>query len=134
MITESWLRDSSELVRDLKDLELGEDIRIITKNRLSSSKRASGSGVAIVAKSKIRLTKCTIRRGQTELVCAVGKIQGLARKIVIICAYIPPKFKAKKCRTALDCIHEAISKAKEGFPDPLIILGFDLIGGAWTTQ
>ena len=79
------------MVRDLKDLELGEDIQIITKNRLSSSKRAFGGGVALVAnKSKIKLTERTIRREQTELVCVVGNIQGLACKIVIICAYIPP--------------------------------------------
>ena len=52
LISETWLRDSKETKARLDDLEGGEDIALITKNRLGKR----GGGVAIAYnKSRINL-------------------------------------------------------------------------------
>lgn len=112
---------------DKRDLELGEDICLVHKNWISRRKRAAGGGVLIAYnKSSIKMKERTIRKGQTEVVCAVGRKNGMSRQIVAISVYLPPKLNAAKAKKALMVvINEAIGKAKEELNDPIILVGGD---------
>ena len=126
MISESSLKDGPSLEEDLQDLELGENLTILHKNRKSKGGKTAGGGVAIVFnKDKIRLKEYRIRSAKTELLCAVGKLPGLNRKIFVLSAYIPPQIKARQSKEALDLINRPVSQAKNEFDDPLVIAGGD---------
>ena len=128
LVTESWMRDGSRMEEDAEDLELGENIKLIHRNRLTRKKKKIAGGGVLIAynKSKMSLTERKIRRGMSELVCASGRIEGVKRKIVIMSVYLPPKLNAQKLADALSCVSEAIGKAKEEFNDPIMIIGGDL--------
>ena len=66
-----------------------------------------------------------VKRGRSELLVAFGKIPNVARKIVSIGIYLPPKLKANKRREALGCLKDAIGQVKNDFRDPYIILAGD---------
>ena len=73
IITESWLQDCAQLEQDIKDLELGESIKLICKNRSSkrrpvdryNSKPKRGGGVVIAFKnSQIELSEFKIEKNK----------------------------------------------------------------------
>ena len=60
MITESWLKDSVVLNRDIIDLEYGTNLKIIYRNRPSKAvgARRVGGGISIIYEK----TKCASER------------------------------------------------------------------------
>lgn len=102
VITESWLRDDDQLRSTIVDLNEGEDLHLLTRNRKShNGRRVAGGGVAVAYnRSKINLTKIPVKRGNHEILVATGKIQNLSRKVVIIGIYLPPKIKSEKRKNA----------------------------------
>ena len=74
---------------------------------------------------RIRVTERSFKAGRAEVVAAVGKIRSLARKILIIGIYIPPRTRAKQVTAIMDMLNDEISKAKTELNDPIIILGGD---------
>ena len=76
-------------------------------------------------RSKVSFKQFPIKTGQSEIVAAVGKIQNIQRKIVVITAYISPKTKAKQTHETLGHISDAILKAKTELRDPMVIVGGD---------
>ena len=127
LITESWLRDGKKLSEYKDDLEMGEEIELIHRNRQDrkGKKRVGGGVVIAFNKIRMRLTERRIRRGKTEIVAAQGKIPGLSRKIFVLCAYIPPKTRSAQAEEFMNNIHDAIEQAKQDLNDPLIIVGGD---------
>ena len=126
IITESWLKDGRGLKDDEQDLELGENIKLIHRNRKSRRGRTAGGGVLIAFdQTKVRLKERTIRRGQSEVVCAVGRKTGLSRQILVMSVYLPPKLSIAKSKEALEFVNEAVGRAKEDLNDPIIIIGGD---------
>ena len=135
IVTESWLKDSKELDRDLKDLELGRSIKLIYKNRTKKRKNATryntkpsrGGGVAIVFNcAKTNLKENKIKGNTFELVSAVGKLKNTDRHIYFFAMYVPPKMKAATFTDLTECIINAISDAKSKHKDPVFILGGDM--------
>ena len=121
MITESWMKDGTKFEEDCSDLELGKSLGIIHKNRKSRRGRTAGGGVLIAYnKDKIGMKDLTIRRGQAELVCATGKLQGLSRKIVILTMYLPPKLPVARAKEAIDFASDVVGKVKSDLNDPFI--------------
>ena len=122
VIAESWLKECKNLSDDLDDLNDGENISIIHKSRKSRRGKNAGGGIAILfQKNKIRLSERKIRRGKCELVCATGKLPGVARKIVILGAYLPPNIKANQAHEALAYISDAIGIIKQEMNDLSLI-------------
>ena len=124
IITESWLRDGRDLEDDEQDLELGENIKLIHRNRKTKRGRTAGGGVLIAYDTnRMRLKEKTIRRGQAKIVCATGKKTGLSRQILVFSVYLPPKLSVSKAKETLDFLSEAVGRAKEEMEDPIIIIG-----------
>ena len=129
IITESWLKDGEALEEAKTDLEMGEDISIIHRNRRSKRGRTAGGGVLIAYnKSSMRLKEVPIKRGQAEIVCATGKIVGLSRKVVTMSIYLPPKLSSAKAREAVGYASSAIGRLKDEMEDPLFFIGGDFNG------
>ena len=88
IITESWLASGTELEEDLSELEYGTDLSLIYKNRPvrpSSRRRTAGGGVAIIFnKNRCKFKEKRIRSSKYEIVCAVGRIQGVERRIMVL--------------------------------------------------
>ena len=106
------------------DLELGENISIIHKNRGSR-----GGGVAILFdKSKCRLGEYKITGNPAEVVAAVGKFNGDTRKVLVMSVYLPQKIKAERLQATLEAIELTISRVKSENTDPYIFIGGDFNG------
>ena len=126
IITESWLKYGDALDEAKSDLEMGENISIIHRNRLSKRGRTAGGGVLIAYdRLKMNLKEMTIRRGQSEIVCATGKMRGLSRKIVVMSVYLPPKLSVTKAKESLTFVSDAVGRIKDELSDPIFIIGGD---------
>ena len=124
VITESWLKDNKKLRDAVTDLSEGNDINMITYNRKTKrGNRTAGGGIAIAFnKNMISLKELKIRRGKLEILCAVGKLPNISRKIMILGIYIRPGLNAE----ALECLSEAIANVKTQFRDPYIVVTGDV--------
>ena len=100
---------------------------MITQYRKAkSSGRTAGGGIAIVYITGLMVVQeLKIRRGWSEILCAVGRIPGKARRINLIGIYLPPKMKAEKRREALGCLKDAIALAKNDYKDQYVIISGD---------
>ena len=128
MITESWLKDSTILNRDIIDLEYGTNLKIIYRNRPSKTvgARRVGGGVSIVYdKTKCSLRERKIVGNKYELVAAVGKIGKAQRQVAFFCLYIEPKTKAQELEQICDLISNDILDLKAS-TNPIVFLGGDL--------
>ena len=127
IISESWLKPGAVLEQEIDDLRNGESLDLFHHSRkISSRGRPAGGGVAIISnRARCSLKEFKITRGKTEIVCAVGRIVRLPRKLVVIAIYISPRCKAPQVKDALEKVADAIRKIKETFPDPYIIVGGD---------
>ena len=128
LITESWLKDSALLDRDVIDLEWGTNLKIIYKNRpkTRTGLRKVGGGVSIVYdKSKCSLKERKIKGNKYELVLAVGKIGKIARQVAILCVYLEPKMRVGEVAELSELLAEEILRLKAK-GDPLIMVGGDM--------
>ena len=128
LITESWLKDSALLDRDVIDLEWGTNLKIIYKNRpkTRAGLRKVGGGVSIVYdKSKCSLRERKIKGNKYELVLAVGKIGKIARQVAIFCIYLEPRMKVNEVAELSELLAEEILRLKAK-GDPIIMIGGDM--------
>ena len=126
VITESWLRPGLQLEEDLRDLDAGTNITLIHKSRPAKRGRTAGGGVVIAYnKNRLKLKERKMVRGKAELVCAVGKLPGASRKVVIIGVYLPPQTKTDKVQETMQYIRDEIYKVKNEYEDPYIIVSGD---------
>ena len=103
LVPETWLVSGRTLERNVADLELGEEISIIHKNRGAKK----GGGVAILFnKSKCRLGEYKMPGNLADVVAAVGKFRGDSRKVLVVCAYLPPNMKAATLKSTLESVSE----------------------------
>lgn len=92
VITETWLRSTSETASEIKDLLNAEKISLLVRN---CSFR--GGCVAIAFDTpRASLKPVPIEVNHHKILCVTGPIIGLSRKIVITVIYIPPKITADK--------------------------------------
>ena len=128
LITESWLKDSALLDRDVIDLEWGTNLKIIYKNRPRgrTGLRKVGGGVSIVFdKSKCSLKERKIEGNKFELVLAVSKVGKIARQVAIFCVYLEPRMKVAEVAELCELLAEEILRLKAK-GDPLIMVGGDI--------
>ena len=128
LVTESWLKDSEVLNRDIIDLENGTGLGIIYKNRPRTGigARKVGGGVSIVFnKASCNLRERRVSGNKFELVVATGRIGFLPRKVAIFCVYIEPRMKVEELKDLNELIGREIlaMKVKD---DPFFFIGGDL--------
>ena len=95
------------------------------KNRPPNNRGVAHGGVAIFfKKSRLELKTFKMHNPDSyEVITLVGKISGLARKIVGIACYIPPNYPVPRGRGAMDFITQCLNQAKQKYDDPMIVLG-----------
>ena len=108
MVTETWIKNTKETTRNMKDLADAENIELICKNRPTR-----GGGVCIAYDNKkCKLARFPLPTSSFEVVCAVGKVVGFSKKIAIIAVYIPPKYTLQQVGALCDYISDSIEKVK----------------------
>ena len=94
---------------------------MIHRSRITRHGRTAGGGFAIVYNTdKIKITERNMNKGGAELLCAVGKMPEIARRIVIIAVYIPPHTRAAKTEEIMNFI-----RLESDFEDPYVIIAGD---------
>ena len=127
MITETWLKGPS-LESVTHELTHGHSLQIIAKNRppTKDGVAVNGGGAAVVFDpTRISLKEHKIKKSNHEIIAAVGKLPNIKRKILLICAYIPPKAKSRSYLSAARLVSDAILHAKKNMNNPYVIIGGD---------
>ena len=127
MVTESWLKDSQTLDRDVVDLEHGTNLKIIYKNRPKNAAgvRKVGGGVSVI----FNMATCALRErkilgNKYELVSAVGRVGRLTRQVAFFCLYLEPRIRAADVKELGSLVAMEILKLKSK-GDPLIFVAGD---------
>ena len=128
LITETWLTRSNATTQREEDLEYGENIRLIRKDRAGGRR---GGGVAIAyCSTKVKLEECQLygRNNKCEMVAAIGRDLKSNKQIYIISVYLPPSMGKKEVEVVANIASENISRIKLLYPDISTIIGGDLNG------
>lgn len=128
VITETWLKEGSDLTEMKDDLSSGHNIEMINRIRplKTNGQIKIGGGVSILYNpDRIALKEMPMKVGKSEIVAAIGKALQCKQKIIIIGAYLPPKMKAQSSRAAMERVERAIMKIKTEFNNPIIIYAGD---------
>ena len=121
LLTETWFSSGRDLERERLDLEYGENVALITKNR-----PGRGGGVAVAYDTaKMVMKEFKFPGNKYELVCAVGNSTAGNRKVAAIAVYIPPNQKKNETKKLPDCISDGISKLKSTYDNLMIVIGGD---------
>ena len=126
-ITETWYRGGAALKDHLVDLEGAAGIGILHKSRDGRSK-GRGGGVAIAfSTSSCNFKQRRLNNVQKdhEIVCAVGRIGKIARRVAIFCIYVPPSIRAVKLEELREVLATEVAAVKSTYKDPLIYVGGD---------
>ena len=127
LVTETWLKKEA-LEKLTQDLHHEHSLKIIAKNRppTSDEKPVSGGGVSIIFNpSRIVLKEYKLKKSNQEIVAAIGKLHNVKRKVFLICAYIPPKARARSYQAAVKIINDAVMNVKKNMADHYIVIGGD---------
>ena len=136
LVTESWLSTGEKLKHELDNLENGNGLGMIVRNRdraishnvtrYDKSKRTRGGGVVIAyRKAEANFKEVPIPGNRFEAVAALGNFNGTKRKVLAISVYVPPKMLAKSYSTLTECVTNLIATIKTKESNPAIIIGGD---------
>ena len=120
LISETWLSGGRCTERNVKDLELGNSIKTLHKNR----ENRQGGGVAIMFDSTRTNFKKLPVKSKYELVAGLGNINKSPRKIVVLCCYLPPSLSKAAQKECMEDIVGFIGQSKTDYHDPLIYFFF----------
>ena len=121
LITETFFTNRREIKRRLVDFTNEHGIDFFCKNRLNGAAR--GGAAILVKKKRGSFKSYTPFVTEFEMVSTVGNMPGYARKMLLVCSYLPPGMKdSDKC---FEEIIGIINQAKIDFDDPFIAVGGD---------
>ena len=127
LVTETWLHDGN--TNAFKDVLVNEHkLNVIYKNRpkKKDGSTVTGGGAAIVYDpQKIHLKEYNLKKSNHEIVAAYGKLPNIKRKMLVICAYVPPRARASNYSAASKLIADSIQNIKKTSVDPLVVIGGD---------
>ena len=126
-ITETWYAGGRELRDHLTDIKGAAGIRILHKSRDGRTNKRGG-GVAIAFNSAL----CNFKQRQLKLVekgheviCAVGKVGKIDRKVVVFVVYVPPGMRAPQLQKLREGLAAEVSAAKATYKNPVFAIGGD---------
>ena len=122
-ITECWFRPGAALNGTLLDI----GIKIIHASRDGRTKK-TGGGVALAFDSN----SCNFKRRNIakqgnglEVLCAVGNIKKITRKVAVFVVYIPPSSKSSDLTQMCELLTSEIASLKVSVRDPIIVISGD---------
>ena len=90
VLTETWFRTGRSLDREAEELESGQEIALITRNRSTR-----GGGVAVAYNKRlVRMNEFKLPGNKFEMICAVGNTPDTNRKIAVFFDLYPSKPKS----------------------------------------
>ena len=120
-LTETWLSNSKEVKQGLQDLVHSSNIDMICKNR-----KTRGGGVALAFNNSLaKFTQVALPNNNSELLCCKGKINDLARQLVVFVAYLPPKMSAASLEAFCSTLNDGIELVKSRYDDPFVLITGD---------
>ena len=127
-LTETWFRGGKVLKEKLINVEGSSGLRILHKSR-DGRRNGIGGGVALVFNTascnfKNRNLKHATR--EQEILCCVGRVGKIKRKIVVFTVYVSPSMKKAEVDKLREVLSLEICAAKASYGDPIFIVGGDL--------
>ena len=120
-ITETWLGNSREVNHNIRDLVNSSNIDMLHKNR-----KTRGGGVALAYNNTLaKFSQVSLRNNSFELLCCKGKINSLARPLIVFVVYLPPKMSADSLRAFCTTLADGIELVKSNYDDPFILITGD---------
>ena len=126
-ITETWFKGGEPLIAALEELEDSKGIRILHKSRDSRGSK-NGGGVALAFNSGT----CNFRRRdlklmdlQHEVLCPVGRVAKIPRKVVVFVVYVPPSVRVAEFTRLSETLMQEIAAIKSTLRDPVIYVTGD---------
>ena len=127
IISETWLRDGEDLEDVKDDLREGAGIEMLCRNRGLNHRGQAHGGIAILfRKDAVNLKEIKVGFDENfEVLCAIGNLGGISRKIVVIACYVPPNYSAKRGKDFLDYLTDLVLQIKRKYTDPYIVVSGD---------
>ena len=120
-ITETWFKSGQQLEGELIDVEEASGFKLLLQNRRKGSKR--GGGVALCFnKNACTFKKKNLTGSKFEILCCVGKVRRIERKIVIFTVYVPPQMKVGELRDLNNFLAIKIAEVKVGEKNPIVVV------------
>ena len=128
MISETWITNTRQTMRNIKDLKDSTNINLICKNR-----KSRGGGVCVAFNTRrARLSRFPLPNSDWEVVCATGKVVGMSRKIAVFAVYLPPKLTSGQVMNFCDYLADAIELVKSKLGDRYVVAGGDINNKDWS--
>lgn len=126
-VTESWYKGGTDLREGLVEFEDQTGIRVLHKSRDGRKKRAGG-GVAIAfamgtCNFKVRTLKHVAK--DAEVLCVVGVIGKIARKIVTFVVYVPPPTTAPVWDATKEAVVVEVGAVLKAYKNPIVMVTGD---------
>ena len=133
-INETWFKGGAELRNFLLEYEGATGIKVMHKSR-DGRKKKSGGGVAFDSGS------CNFKNGtlkhvskEAEVICAVGVVGKMARKVAVFGVYVPPSTPATVWESTKESITVEVDAVLKAYKNPIILVTGDFnhrdMGGA----
>ena len=107
VVTETWFADGVRLDREAEDLLLGQNINLITRNRLIGPRGVAHGGVAVLGKaSEVKLKELSFPNPeQFEVLPVQVTVANVEKKMFVIAVYIPPGYQVARGQACLQHIN-----------------------------
>ena len=127
LVTETWLHDGN--FDAFKDVLINEHkLNVIYKNRPKKKDGTTvtgGEATIIYDPQKIHLKEYKLKKSNHEIVAAYGKLPNIKRKMLVVCAYIPPRARSSNYSAASKLIADAVQNVKKTSVNPLVVIEGD---------
>ena len=126
-ITETWYQGGKALKDHMIEVEGANGIRILQKNRDGRLKKRGGV-VAIAfntANCNFKQRNLTHMKKEHEVICAVGKIGKIDRKVVIFLVYVPPNTRAAETEALKEALTAEVAAVKVAYKNPILFVAGD---------
>ena len=123
-VTETWFKGGRALTDRLTDIEGASGIKILHQSR-DGRLKTRGGGVAIAFDTstynfKRRQLKHIPK--ELEIICAIGRVGKISRRITVFVVYVPPAIRASQFRELGEALSAEIAAVKGTYRDPGIIV------------
>ena len=122
LITETWLKNTPYIDRQLQDMENALGFACIRKDRGGGR---TGGGVAIIYKTGDLVMQQLKTGSDSEIVAALGRRIGQRRKIIVINAYVPPGIDAATSEEIIGEVADLVGTYKRKYGSPYFVIGGD---------